>query len=138
MKQKRCGLLMYKERTLFQMMERLLTNFERANIIRVHRRYENADSPEETKLPILISRKENFTKLLIKHIHHKIFHLGTSHTLAEIRNTYWIPKGRPTVKTVLKKCSLCRRLQGESYQIKQMSPCWPKYQSIKSIKICSL
>ena len=72
-------------------------------IIRVHGRYKNANLPEETKLTIFIPRKENFTNLLIKRIHHKIFHFGTSHTLAEMRKTYWIPQGRATVKTVLNK-----------------------------------
>ena len=100
-------------------------------IIRVHGRYANADLSAETKLPILIPRKENFTNLLIKHIHHKIFYFGTSHTLADIRKTYWIPQGRATVKAVLKKCFLCRRFQGGPYKIKPMSP-WPTCKVSKS------
>ena len=58
-------------------------------IIRVHGRYQNADPAEEAELPILIPRKENFTNLLIKHIHHKIFHFGTSHLLrSEVRTGF--------------------------------------------------
>ena len=44
---------------------------------------------------------------------------------------YWIPQGRATVKTVLQKCFLCRRLQGGPYQIKPMSP-WPTCKVSKS------
>jgi hypothetical protein len=36
-------------------------------------------------------------------------------TLAEFRSSYWISKGRQRVKTILKKCHLCKLLEGLSY-----------------------
>ena len=54
-------------------------------IIRLHGRFISADLPEDTELPILLSRQEYFSKLLIQDIHHKIHHCEVSHTLAQLR-----------------------------------------------------
>eukprot|EP00117_Sycon_ciliatum_P004465 scpid43400/ scgid8830/ len=47
-------------------------------------------------------------------------HAGGTHTLASLRNQYWIPQGRRSIKSVLKKCVVCRRLQGGPYHQPQM------------------
>ena len=61
-------------------------------IIRLHGRFISADLPEDTELPILLSRQEYFSKLLIQDIHYKIHHRGVSHTLAQLKQKYWIPQ----------------------------------------------
>ena len=44
-----------------------------------------------------------------------VFKHGVRETLLEIRSKYWIPKGRQTVKRILNKCLLCRKLEGLPY-----------------------
>lgn len=53
--------------------------------------------------------KHHFVSLLVFDSHKKVFHFGISDTLMEIREKYWVIKGRQTVKNVLKRCVLCKR-----------------------------
>ena len=45
-------------------------------ILRSHGRFNNADIPEETKVPICLPRKNYWTELLVKEFHQKLFHAG--------------------------------------------------------------
>ena len=36
-------------------------------------------------------------------------------TLTELRQSYWIPKGRQLVKTEIKKCVTCRKVEGPPF-----------------------
>ena len=42
--------------------------------------------------------------------------MGVSQTLTELRKTFWIPKGRVTVKSVLNTCTTCKRIHSHSYK----------------------
>ena len=55
----------------------------------------------------------------------RLIHAGLTHTLAQIREEYWIPQGRTEVRKVLSQCSICRRYKGPSFQLSRMPP-WPK------------
>ncbi|GFS61186.1 integrase catalytic domain-containing protein [Trichonephila clavipes] len=44
----------------------------------------------------------------------KDFHGGVSETLLEIRERFWLIKGRQTVKNILKKCLICKRFSSTS------------------------
>ena len=60
-------------------------------------------------------------ELLVKEYHEKLFHAGASHTLSQIRNLYWIPKGRTAVKSVLYGCGIYRKHNGELFKMPRMS-----------------
>ncbi|GFQ98507.1 integrase catalytic domain-containing protein [Trichonephila clavata] len=49
------------------------------------------------------------TELLIWESHNRVFHSGVSHTLVQVREKYWILKARQTIKSLLKKCIICKR-----------------------------
>ena len=70
-------------------------------ILRCKGRIEKSKLTYVSKKPILLPRNSHFTLLLIRNIHTKLFHMGVSQTLTEIRKTYWIPKGRFTAKSIL-------------------------------------
>ena len=91
-------------------------------IIRLNGRLANSELPQETKSPILLPREEYFTKLLINKIHNDICHGGVAHTLALLRQRYWIPQGRTAIKMALKKCLTCIRYQGGPYKVKPIAP----------------
>ncbi|GFT73053.1 integrase catalytic domain-containing protein [Trichonephila clavipes] len=46
---------------------------------------------------------------MVRDSHKTVFHGGVSETLLEIRERFWLIKGRQTVKNILKKCLLCKR-----------------------------
>ena len=62
---------------------------------------------------ILLPSKAYVTKLIIMQVHQTIKHGGMSETLTELRNQFWLPKGRMTVKQVLHSCFLCRKLKAK-------------------------
>ena len=56
-------------------------------LLRCHGRFEHATISPTARTPILLSRKEHYTRLVIQEIHERLFHAGTSHTLAQVRDT---------------------------------------------------
>jgi transposase InsO family protein len=86
-------------------------------IIRVSGRLANATIPDEAIRPILLPRYSPFTRLIIRHTHELLRHAGTSHTLAQLRLRYWIPKGRTEVHQTIRRCSVCLRFDGGPYKL---------------------
>lgn len=85
-------------------------------ILRCKGRIDKAKLTYASKNPILLPRDSHFTILLIRQMHSKIYHMGVSQTLNEIRKMYWIPKGRAVVKSVLKDCVICKRIHSHSFK----------------------
>ena len=81
-------------------------------VIRSQGRIDNSIWSYETKCPTLLPRGEYYTKLIIQELHQKLMHCGVSHTLAILRQQYWIPSGRCEVKKTLSKCIVCKKYQG--------------------------
>ena len=44
-----------------------------------------------------------------------MFHCGLRSTLAELRTRYWISKGWKFVKKMLKRCFICRKMEGRPF-----------------------
>ena len=80
-----------------------------------------ADIPEKTN-PIYLHTKNYWTELLVKEFHQKLFHVGSSNTLSQIRNRYWIPQGRTIKRNVIHHCGICRRNHGRPFIMPKMSP----------------
>lgn len=74
-----------------------------------------------SRRPILLPRKSHFTRLLIEHLHRENFHVGTSQTLAILREKYWVPAGRAVVRQVLSQCTTCRKFEGGPYILPPMA-----------------
>ena len=77
-------------------------------------RLQLANTSEERKHPIILPRGHIITEIIIRHVHHEEGHAGVSQTLVALRNKYWVVNGGATVKTVLRKCLTCRRLNATS------------------------
>ena len=84
-------------------------------IQRCRGRIGKAKIPFSTRFPILIPRNHHFTELIIRDAHEKVYHNGVKETLAELRSVYWIVKGRQIVKRSLRRCLLCKRIEGLAY-----------------------
>jgi hypothetical protein len=73
--------------------------------------------PYDVMHPILISRNSHFSRLLIIKNHQNCKHLGVNSTLNALRNQgFWLPKGRPLIKTVIKECVLCQKYNSNAYK----------------------
>lgn len=71
----------------------------------------------ESKNPILLPKASPFSRLVVADCHRKVMHFGTKHTLAELRQRYWISQGRVFVKGVLSDCRVCRRSDGGPFRV---------------------
>lgn len=54
--------------------------------------------------------------------HEKLLHSGLNSVVTYIRQTYWIPAIRQTVKKILNKCVVCRRVIGKPYRAPDPPP----------------
>jgi len=93
-------------------------------LIRCKGRVNSSYLPFETTNPILLPRCP-LTRVLVQYIHEKNMHVGAEHTLAKIRERFWIRRARPFVKSVIHNCLVCRRWDGGSFVLPPM-PALPR------------
>ena len=79
-------------------------------------RLERSDLELESKYPIYLPKEHRFVELLVLDCHSRVFHCGLKSTLAELRARFWISKGRQFVKKILKRCFICRKMEGRPFQ----------------------
>ena len=77
---------------------------------------------ELTKFLYLLPPKHPFMALLIYNVDIKMYHTGVIGTLTAIRQSCWIPMGRQYVKTLLHKCTTCRKHSGKPYTASDPPP----------------
>ena len=85
------------------------------DLIRCRRRLQYALLPYNTKFPILIPKESHLSTLIVRTKHCIVLHSGKHETLTELRQSYWIPKGRQLVKTEVRKCVTCRKVEGPPF-----------------------
>ncbi|XP_077550625.1 uncharacterized protein LOC144163775 [Haemaphysalis longicornis] len=59
--------------------------------------------------PVVLPNRGDFTRLVIAATHERLIHSSVDLTLCELRENFWILKGRQVVKSVLHACLPCRR-----------------------------
>ena len=64
---------------------------------------------------MLLPRSHYFTKLVILKCHDQVMHNVVAETLVQLRSRYWIVKGRRTLKSIINKCVLCKKLECRPY-----------------------
>ncbi|KHJ89034.1 integrase core domain protein [Oesophagostomum dentatum] len=75
----------------------------------------NSTLNEEAKHPALVVPNTSLARLII-HEAHGDYHRGVEHTIAAIREHYWIPKLRQQVRKYINSCVLCRRFNALPYR----------------------
>ncbi|GFS56019.1 integrase_H2C2 domain-containing protein [Trichonephila clavipes] len=83
-------------------------------LIRVGGRQQKSKFSYLQNPPIILPAKHYFVNLMVRDSHEKVFYGGVSETLLEIRERFWLIRGRQTMKNILKKCLLCKRFSSTS------------------------
>ncbi|VDO97946.1 unnamed protein product [Schistosoma margrebowiei] len=99
-----------RKKLIRQSSIRNLNPFMLEGKIRVGGRLHLSCLPFETKYPIILPNNRFVTDMIIMRYHVINAHVGVTETLSSIREKYWIARGYYTVRKVLKRCYLCRRL----------------------------
>ncbi|GFU83016.1 integrase catalytic domain-containing protein [Trichonephila clavipes] len=73
-----------------------------SGLLRVGGRLRNSPIPRNKKHPMIIPTNHNFTYIIINHFHILYFHTGAEATLANIRNSFWIPSARNVVRKIFR------------------------------------
>jgi len=71
-------------------------------------RLQKSELEYHQKHPYIIPRDDKFCELLIYSAHERVMHSGVRDTLVELREKFWIIKGRQLVKSVIGRCFICK------------------------------
>ena len=91
----------------FGSVYKLRPYLDREGMSRVGGRLENSLLAYQSKHQLLLPSKHPVTKLLIMDVHESVGHLHEEYS--NLRQKYWIVKGRAAVRRVLGNCLTCRK-----------------------------
>lgn len=80
-------------------------------ILRVGGRLRNSQLAYDNKHQIIIPPNHHFTGLIIIAEHLRLSHAGPQLLIASLRQHYWIPRAKQTVKSIIHKCLPCFKLK---------------------------
>ena len=78
------------------------------NIVPCHKR---------AKTPILLPTHHHVVELIIADSHERTIHSELNSTVAKTRQRNWIVRGRQAVKKVVRRCMICKKLEGQPYPL---------------------
>ncbi|XP_055604615.1 uncharacterized protein LOC129752854 [Uranotaenia lowii] len=78
-------------------------------LLRVGGRLGQSRESDDTKHPIVLPSKHDFTKLLIRYYHIKLLHAGPQLILNSVRLRYWPLGGRNLARKICHECVRCYR-----------------------------
>ena len=81
-------------------------------LLRVGGRMRRSSLAESVRHPLILPKKCHVTRLVVCHTHEQLAHAGRDHVIARLRETFWIINCNATVRHVLNKCVICRKLRG--------------------------
>ncbi|XP_061180594.1 uncharacterized protein LOC133189205 [Saccostrea echinata] len=83
-------------------------------ILRVGGRLNKAPFTIDERNPVILPGKSHIARLLITHLHEKVYHQGRLITEGTVRsNGFWIIGCKRLVNSILYKCVVCRKLRGK-------------------------
>ena len=91
-------------------------------LLRCRGRLKNAPLQDNTKYPILIPKDTYLAELIIRATHLMLMHAGLHETLTQLRQSYWILKGRQLVKRILHQCVTCKKVEGRPFRSVNFPP----------------
>ncbi|XP_058448790.1 uncharacterized protein LOC131428764 [Malaya genurostris] len=80
-------------------------------LIRLGGRLKYAHGSEDTKHPIVLPARHQFTYLILLQYHERLLHAGPQLLLAAVRLHFWPLGGRNVARHIVRKCLKCYRLK---------------------------
>ena len=100
----------------------LVRQLHKNDCLRCGGRIHNAPLNQISKFPFLLPAKHPLTTLIIHSFHLRLLHSGTNSTLTALRQEFWIPTSRQTVRSVIRKCTTCKKCCGSFYPSPDPAP----------------
>ena len=70
--------------------------------MKVDGRLRHAELPDRTRHPIIISFHHRLARLIAEDRHVKLHHTRIEHTLGVVRQDFYLPQGRSTIRRALR------------------------------------
>ena len=86
----------------------------------------NANLSLSAQTPILLDKNHHLTKLIVMDAHRRVMHNGIQETLAELKSSYWVIRGRQFVCKLIHGCTICRKIE-EDHSAAVPTPPLPEY-----------
>ncbi|XP_052407932.1 uncharacterized protein LOC127953079 [Carassius gibelio] len=83
-------------------------------VLRVGGRLKRAAIPEDIKHPLILSKDQHISDLILRHVHFRLGHAGRNHLLSATRRKYWITSGPTAVRKIISRCLICKRHGGKT------------------------
>ncbi|XP_063914810.1 uncharacterized protein LOC135131161 [Zophobas morio] len=83
--------------------------------LRVGGRLKNAPISFDKRFPILLPRNHHVSKTIIRHMHERELHAGTSGTVTAVRQKFWPLGARDTTKKIIHHCTKCSRVNPKPF-----------------------
>jgi len=77
-------------------------------LLRVGGRLKRAAIPEDIKHPLILSKDQHISDLILRHVHLQLGHGGRNHVLSATRRKYWITSGTIAVRKIISQCLICK------------------------------
>ena len=104
----------YKESWRF--IKDLCLFLDKDGILRSHGRLEHKKRLVTMNDLIVLPPKSKLAELVVLQQHKSHQHVGVGETLSLIREEFWRPRGRQTIKTLLYRCILCRMVKARTFK----------------------
>jgi len=91
------------------------------SLVRVKSKFDRWKDDPAFGFPIFLPKESKLCEMIINDTHIQMSHSGVYSMLSRLRKQFWIEHIFSKVKCVLKKCILCRRLNGRPVKLNQSS-----------------
>ena len=113
-----------KGKEKFKMRSHQLGLFEDdKGVIRCQGRLGNCELTDSAKYPILLDASHHLTTLVVWRCHERVMHGGVKETLTELRSNFWIVRGRYFIRSLLFRCTVCKKFEGKRIRFHKLHPC---------------
>ncbi|KAM7314116.1 uncharacterized protein ISCGN_003901 [Ixodes scapularis] len=85
------------------------TFIDRREGLRIRSRLQSIIMTYDERNPIVLPKQHRYSTLLAIDAHRQLLHAGVRDTPVQLRNQYWILRGRELVKKVVRACVTCQR-----------------------------
>ncbi len=69
--------------------------------------------PSERKHPILLSKDQHVSHLILRDIHGQLGHGGRNQMVSKLQCKYWITNANSVARKIISKCVICKRYKGK-------------------------
>ncbi|XP_013856439.1 uncharacterized protein LOC106512348, partial [Austrofundulus limnaeus] len=82
-------------------------------LLKVGGRLSRSALSQEQKHPVILSKNQHVSKLILQDLHQRLGHAGRNHMLSALRERYWITSANSACRKILSECVVCKRYRGQ-------------------------